>query len=85
MKIIWSQFASEMLADIFKYYKKNANESVAKRIKTNIFSSTKQLKSYPVSGQLEPNLESLKENHRYLVVGNFKIIYKEVKEGIFNF
>lgn len=34
MKIIWSQFASEMLADIFKYYKKNANESVAKRIKS---------------------------------------------------
>lgn len=37
---------------------------------------------YPNSGQIEENLTLLGENHRYLVTGNYKIIYKPVIEGI---
>ncbi len=46
--------------------------------KNRNFTTTKQLKKHPVSGQLEINLEKLKEGHRYLVKGNYKIIYKEI-------
>ena len=82
MKIIWTDFASNTLSEIYTYYKEVAGENVAKKIKTNIFSTTRQLEKHPYSGQIEKTLEKLEEGHRYLVDGNFKIIYKEVKEGI---
>jgi len=43
MKIIWSDFASEMLKDIFQYHKKVAGRKIAQRLKDKIFLSTKQL------------------------------------------
>jgi len=82
MKIIWSDFSSDILVDIYLYYKEKAGSSIAKRIKSQIFKSTKQLIKHPVSGQIEETLKHLGEEHRYLVEGNFKIIYKQVKEGI---
>ena len=82
MKIIWTDFASNMLKEIYKYYKQGANIRIAKRIKKEIFSSTKHLKKNPKLGQIELYLEQLDEGHRYLIEGNYKIIYKEVKEGI---
>jgi len=82
MKVIWSDFASKMLKDVYTYYKKGANIRIAKRIKKEIFSSTKRLEKNPKLGQIELYLEQLNEGHRYIIEGNYKIIYKEVKEGI---
>jgi len=82
MKVIWTDFAADSLIEVFNYYKKAANISVARKIKFKIFSSTRQLIRHPLSGQLEPNLQELGEDHRYLVEGNYKIIYKRIKEGI---
>ena len=82
MKVIWSDFASEMLKKVYDYYRENANLRVAKRIKDEIFTSTRQLEKHPKSGQIELLLKRLNEGHRYIVGGNYKIIYKEVKEGI---
>jgi plasmid stabilization system protein ParE len=85
MKIIWSDFALNSLIDIYKYYKEVAGINVAVKIKRSIFQATKQLIQHPKSGQIELSLEKLKEGHRYLVNGNYKIIYKKVNEGIFNY
>jgi toxin ParE1/3/4 len=82
MKVIWSDFATDSLHDIYKYYKEAAGENVAQRIKSRIFSATRNLKRHPESGQIEPVLKQLGENHRYLVEGNYKIIYRKVTEGI---
>ncbi|MCD4680170.1 MAG: type II toxin-antitoxin system RelE/ParE family toxin [Bacteroidales bacterium] len=82
MKIIWSDFASKTLIEIYKYHKEVASKSIAHKIKTNIFSSTRQLLKYPQSGQIEKTLEEINEGHRYLVSGNYKIVYKKVIEGI---
>jgi plasmid stabilization system protein ParE len=82
MKIIWSDFASEMLSDIYQYYKFKASPAIAKKIRIEIFTATKQLKKHPISGQIELNLEKLNEGYRYLVKGHYKIIYKEVTEGV---
>ena len=82
MKIIWSDFASETLKDIYQYHKKVAGKNIAQKLKDNIFQSTKQLIKYPNSGQFEESLAELKEGHRYLVSKNYKIVYKKVKEGI---
>jgi plasmid stabilization system protein ParE len=78
MKIYWSDFASEMLADIYKYYKTNVTVRVANKIKSEILNATNQLKRYPYSGQIELNLEELKKGHRHLIKGNYKIIYMEI-------
>ncbi len=82
MIIIWTDFAVSTLTDIFIYYKEVAGEKVAKKIKSNIFKATKQLLKHPYSGQIEPILEVLKKEHRYLIISNFKIIYLLVDEGI---
>ena len=82
MKIIWTNFASDSLITVYKYYKEAASEDVAKKIKFKIFAATRQLLKHPLSGQIETNLQKLGEEHRYLVEGNYKIIYKRVKEGI---
>lgn len=82
MKIIWSDFASKTLKEIYKHNKEVANKDVALKIKNGIFSSTKQLVKYPDSGQIELTLDQLGESHRYLVKDNYKIVYKKVDEGI---
>ena len=82
MKVIWTDFASNSLFEIYQYYKEVANVNVAQRIKLRIFRATRQLIKHPLSGQIETNLQRLKEDHRYLIEGNYKIIYKRVKEGL---
>jgi plasmid stabilization system protein ParE len=82
MKIIWSDFASETLREIYDYYKEVAGEPIAKKIKENIFLTTRQLINHPESGQIEETLLQLEEGHRYLVNKNYKIVYKRVKEGV---
>ena len=81
-QVIWSEFAIEMLRQIYDYYQETANQKVAQELISTIFSTTKQLENYPHSGQIEENLAELSEDHKYLVSGNYKIIYKEVKEGV---
>ncbi|MFK7747972.1 MAG: type II toxin-antitoxin system RelE/ParE family toxin [Kordia sp.] len=76
MKIIWSDFAIENLKDIFDYYSNKASKRIAHKIKKQILDSTNQLLKNPKSGQLELNLEKLNQNHRYLISGNHKIIYR---------
>jgi plasmid stabilization system protein ParE len=82
MKILWSDFSIEMFLEIYTYYKEKASPSIAKKIKTDILTATKLLKKHPASGQIELNLKKLNEGHRYLVKGNYKIIYKEIPEGL---
>ena len=78
MKVIWTGFAANSLLEIYQFYKESASTNVAFRIRSRIFYATRQL----LSGQLEPNLLELGEEHRYLIEGNYKIIYKRVKEGV---
>ena len=81
MKLIWTEFAIYNLKEIFDYHKEVTNTKVATKIRKNIFSSTKQLLKNPQSGQTELFLEKLKEDHRYIVAGHYKVIYK-VSEDI---
>ena len=82
MKIIWSDFASMTLKDIYNYHKSIAGTPIARKIKENIFAATKHLAKFPESGQIENSLNEMNEGHRYLVDGNYKIIYKKISEGI---
>lgn len=82
MKIVWTDFAIQNLKLIFDYYALKANKKIAHSIRKEILFSTKQLIHHPDSGQIELNLQHLKKNYRYLVVGNFKVIYRKEAEII---
>ncbi|MFA5575629.1 MAG: type II toxin-antitoxin system RelE/ParE family toxin [Brumimicrobium sp.] len=76
MEIIWTDFAISNLKTIYDYFLEKANRKVANKIRNNIFKETNQLIKHPESGQVESNLNSLKHEYRYLVSGNYKIIYR---------
>lgn len=76
MKVVWSEFSQIALKEIFDYYKKKASKFVAIKIKNQILNSTKHLTDNPEVGQKEILLEELNENHRHIITGNYKVIYK---------
>lgn len=76
MKVLWTKFAMNSLNEIFIYYKENVSIIVAQNIKENIISGSRQLANQPLSESIEPLLIELKEEHRYLIRGNYKIISK---------
>ncbi len=82
MKIIWTDFAAENLKEIFDFYSATANKKVANKIKQEIFASVKLLVHYPELGQIELYLEKLNEGYRYVLSGNYKVIYKIQDENI---
>ncbi|HET8886045.1 MAG TPA: type II toxin-antitoxin system RelE/ParE family toxin [Salinimicrobium sp.] len=83
MEIIWSDFAIQNLKEIFDYYKSKASNRVANKIRKQILQSSKQLINNPELGPIEFNLENLKLDHRFLLSGNYKIIYRIEKDRIF--
>jgi plasmid stabilization system protein ParE len=75
MKIAWTDQAASDLEDIFDYYIHEASRAVALKITESIIMSVVQLENYPKSGQKEELLINKKYEYRYLVQGNYKIIY----------
>lgn len=82
MKIVWTDFAIKNLKDIFDYYAAKVNQQLAHKIRRQILLSSKQLQMNPNSGPIEPNLTGLKKSHRYLVSGNYKLIYRIIDNQI---
>lgn len=82
-QIIWTNFAISELKNIFLYYRMVAGEEVAEKIRKSIFTSTRTLIKQPLIGAIEENLVELKQGHRYLIDGNYKIIYKQIEDDIY--
>lgn len=82
MKIVWTDFAIRNLKDIFDFYATKANKKVAHKIRKQILNASKQLEHNPNSGPVEPNLIRLKKNHRYLVSGHYKLIYRIIDNQV---
>ena len=81
-KIVWTAKAVQQLDDIFDYI---SDESFtgAEKVRDEILDCVDQLKKFPYSGQEEELLKKLKQGHRYLVQGNYKIIYRATDSFIF--
>ena len=82
-QIIWTNFAISELKNIYLYYRMVASERVADKIRKSIFDSTKHLSKQPLIGAIEENLIDFKQGHRYLVEGNYKIIYRIIHDNIY--
>jgi plasmid stabilization system protein ParE len=75
LKIFWTDNARLQLEDIFKYYYENAGLKIAQKLKNQIYNRTNQLVTFPESGPRELLLSARRFNYRYLIEGNYKIIY----------
>ncbi len=76
MRIVWSDLAKVQLKEIYRYYKEVAGPTVAKSIKNKIIKHPLLLVKHPEMGQAEDNPMVIDRGFRYLVEGNFKIVYK---------
>ena len=75
MRVFWTDRALNQLEDIFDYYKLKRSLSAARKVVTSIVDKTVLLEKTPWLGQSEELLKARKNDHRYLVEGNYKIIY----------
>ena len=74
-EIFWTDIAKLSVKIIFNYYKENVDIIIAERIKFQIFEKVKILKTHPLIGAKEDLLSNLKNKYKYIVSGNYKIIY----------
>ena len=75
LNIIWSRLAENKLEDIYKYYRKKVGFNIAQNLVIGIVDSTIELKHAPKIGQKEELLKERKQEFRYLVFKNYKILY----------
>ncbi|PIV60683.1 MAG: type II toxin-antitoxin system RelE/ParE family toxin [Bacteroidetes bacterium CG02_land_8_20_14_3_00_31_25] len=81
INVVWSDSAIEELRNIYEYYYSKASKKVADKITNSIVDKTIMLEITPRMGQKEELLAHFKQEIRYLVQGNYKIVYL-IKENI---
>jgi len=79
MKIIWSPLAISRVTEIAEYILMD-NPVAAEKWIDEIFNRVMQLKTYPKSGRMVPELEI--EEIRELIYGNYRIIYRIIEKAI---
>ncbi len=75
IKVFWTQTALNNLEDIFEYHKFKASINIARKLVKKLVDSTIQLQKSPKIGRVEELLKHRKYEYRFIVVGNYKIIY----------
>lgn len=75
LKIYWTDFLKSELQKIFDYHVEKAIQRISRSLIEGIIAETVRLSKQPFIGQLEELLAKRKENFRYLVYKNYKIIY----------
>ena len=80
MRIVWSDIAKANVKEIYRYHKEVAGVAVAKSIRDKIIGKPRLLIRQPEMGQLEENEAVANRGFRYLVEGNYKIVYKAYVE-----
>jgi plasmid stabilization system protein ParE len=71
----WSVRARGRVQDIYDYLFDKAGERIARKITGKIIARTGILSTNPLAGHIEPNVSVENDEYRYLVEGNYKIIY----------
>ena len=76
MKVFWTELAKSQLKEACQYYKETASAKVAASIRSKVYEKTRKLSHFPEIGQKENNPLVAAMDYRYLVSGNYKIIYR---------
>lgn len=83
MKVIWTNEAFQETRLIYNYYRLRVSIKVAESIKNQILSLARTLNKQARKGQLEELLVHKNEEFRYLLTGNYKVIYKIIEKEVF--
>ena len=75
MTVVWTDSAITDIQDIHFYYLSNANHKTAEKITNDLVTQTLLLERTPRMRQAEELLHHRKEEIRYLVEDNYKIVY----------
>ena len=74
MNIVWTKPAKKDLRKIFNYFKKKVSLNLANKIVNSILANTSILRTQNI-GVKEQLLIHLEQEHRFIIDGNYKIIY----------
>tara|TARA_R110002049_G_scaffold71900_1_gene184825 strand:- start:1421 stop:1738 length:318 start_codon:yes stop_codon:yes gene_type:complete len=75
LEVYWLQLAEDKLDDIYSYYKLKAGKRIAQKLINGILDTTIDLENQPEIGQVEISLSNRKQEFRYLVFKNYKLVY----------
>ena len=75
LRLNWTEYAKNELLKIFLYHKNNSNLKIAKNRVEDISKHVLILEKQPFIGQKEELLIGRKEEFRYFLYANYKIIY----------
>ena len=76
--VVWTSEAFSDLETIFDFIY-SQSQSAAGNITKSILARAKQLENFPESGANQQTLHQKKYKYKYLVDGNYKIIYSHTK------
>jgi plasmid stabilization system protein ParE len=82
VQVVWIDESVYDLEIIYDFLAEKSFNSATKIIDA-ILSRTRQLESFPQSGQVVENDKKYEKEYRYLVEGNYKIIYRLDEKAIF--
>jgi toxin ParE1/3/4 len=82
MKIKFLPNAKDRLDSIFQYYVDKGLRKIGRKIRAKIIAKTLILQEFPHAGPEDEYLKLFSSGHRYLVEGDFKIIYKIVNDEV---
>jgi plasmid stabilization system protein ParE len=74
MEVVLTDSAEKSLQRIYHFYNTGASKEVAHRVVSKIFDRIDSLSKLSKRGRIENNLIDLKQNHRFVLEGYFKII-----------
>lgn len=83
MKLVLTEPAKYRLKDIHDYYKEKVHIKIADKIKAGIIDKLKYIQGHPYAGQEEEYLLDLGLGHRRIIEGNYKIIYRIIRDTIY--
>lgn len=76
VKVLWSDTSLAQLQDIFDYYMLRAGTTVATKIVKELVERSFILETNPLIGVKEQLLVKRQFEYRFIVVNNYKIIYR---------
>lgn len=83
MQIEFTDFAKAELRKIHEYYTEVASPEIASKIIGKILDDVQLLEQFPSAGAKEHQLAELGREHKNIISGNYKVIYRIKNETVF--
>ena len=83
MQVEITRSARTQLRKIHTYYKIKASEKIALQIIDKLLDAVEELVVLPSIGTIEPNLVHLKLSYKFIVCGNYKIIFRVTEDKLY--